>query len=35
MYESLNFAKPVVKPAHGVLEYLPMNEDTGGQLPGL
>jgi hypothetical protein len=22
--------KPVAKPAHGMLEYLPMNEDTDG-----
>jgi hypothetical protein len=27
--------KLVEKPTHGVLEYLPTNEDTNGQLPGL
>jgi hypothetical protein len=35
VYESPNFPKLVAKPTHGVLEYLPMNEDTDGQLPGL
>jgi hypothetical protein len=27
--------KPIAKPAHGMLEYLPMNEDIDGQLLGL
>jgi hypothetical protein len=27
--------KPVAKPTRAVLEYLPTNEDTGGQLLGL
>jgi hypothetical protein len=27
--------KPVIKRAHGVLEYLSMNENTYGQLLGL
>ncbi len=27
--------KPITKPMHGMLEYLPTNENTGGQLPGL
>jgi hypothetical protein len=27
--------KLVAKPRHGVLQYLPMNKNTNGQLPGL
>jgi hypothetical protein len=27
--------KLVAKPAHGMLEYFPTNEDINGQLPGL
>jgi hypothetical protein len=27
--------KPTTKPAHGVSEYFPMNENTDRQLPGL
>jgi len=33
-YTSLQILqRPVGEFAHGVLEYLPTNEDTGGQLP--
>jgi hypothetical protein len=36
MYKFPNSAKkPLVKPMHGVSDYLPMNKDTNGELLGL